>query len=537
MSDISKRLEFISTNLIAEINQSYFLGKDATLQTASSSSFINHLLTYATFSTKWLPTISSTVTVSEILNQVYLTAKAGDSWISASDLTASNKDSYNTNSVTFNFTNALKVSTGKLAGAAVVLNTTQTDITQSFVNLLELLDTMRVTYNLLEDTKFKSFKAQETNLEINKYSCVMTSNKPVYEKVSGINNVVSIATRIIPNVLKLDHNSSNLLAIRRMLLGYEAMIHSYLALHILNTTEALNNTKVVYLIDSTINKLIKMNDTTYDKSSGINTIQQNLNGRISEYNNKRQRIDEVDKVVSDSKLNIVVENNNVTSNMELLKKNSYAYYTFLSLFIVFLVVLLIAQQGAEQPSGQMKLIVGVIFALSVVGIVVMYFINRTYLRESFVGNDVSNLISFYQTSSLLPAFDQYLANTIYVALLLGTYRRYGDISHAMNKEFYYYDDLTTQLKQSKEKLNNMQVQDYRMSKILQYRVYLFLQILIIISIVVFINLYTGTSNYLLAFMIFTILFMVYMYMINTNNLVHTDARKLYWNQPSSEMLN
>jgi len=93
MSDISKRLEFISTNLIAKTNQSYFLGKDATLKTSDTSSFINHLLTYSNFSTKWLPTISSTTTVPDILNQIYLTAKAGDSWISASDLSAANNKS------------------------------------------------------------------------------------------------------------------------------------------------------------------------------------------------------------------------------------------------------------------------------------------------------------------------------------------------------------------------------------------------------------------------------------------------------------
>jgi len=106
----------------------------------------------------------------------------------------------------------------------------------------------------------------------------------------------------------------------------------------------------------------------------------------------------------------------------------------------------------------------------------------------------------------------------------------------MSKEFNYYDSLTTQLKQSKEKLNSAQVQDYRTAKVLQYRVYLFLQILMIVSLVVLINLYVGTNNYLLAFMVFLVLFMVYMYILNTQNLVHTDATKLYWDQPNLEML-
>lgn len=543
MSDeILKRLEFICTNMIATDNQSYFLGKDATTKTQEANYFIPSLGNQASFASKWLPTISGKA-VTTILPQIYITAN-GSSWVSANNIVAS---TYNKESSGFNFTAALN-STGNLTKTgAVALKTINDNTTTSFTNLLELLDIIRITYNVLEDQQFKKFKENDSSLVVKKYQASVTNGVLTYDTVTGVSAVTTEVLKIIPNITKLQHSSSNILAIRRVLLGYECMIHAFLAMHLFNASGGTSEEKVRFLVDATIYKMIAFNDKTYDSTSGITDIQKNLNKRITSYNNNRQRIDEVDKNISDIKLNIVVENNHVLSKSELLKKNTYLYYGFLSLFVVLLVTLVIAQQKAGNPSGQTKLMVGVVFAVSAVSLIVMYFVNHTYLQESFAlptsaianlaaGSAPANFINIYEPT-LLSTFDQYLANTIYISLLLGTYRRYGDISHAMNKEFYYYDNLTTQLKQSKEKLNSTQVQDYRMSKVLQYRIYLFLQILVIVSFVVFINLYIGTSNYLLALMVFLILFMVYMYILNTNNLVHTDATKLYWDQPSSEMLN
>lgn len=543
MSDeIVKRLEFISKNLIATDNQSYFLGKDATTRTSATDYFIPTLNSHANFYTKWLSSVTNEP-VANVLSQIYITAN-GTSWVAANTITSS---TYNTISSGFNFSIALDAINGTLRKTGDVSVKTTGDTPTTFTNLLDLLDTIRVTYNVLEDSQFKKLKTSDSTLVVNKYQATISNGALTYTTVNGVTNVSTYVNKLIPNLSKLNHSSSNILAIRRMLLGYECIIHAYLALHMFNASGATSEPKVRHLVDATIYKLIALNDRTYDRTSGISDIQSKLNERISSYNNNRQRIDDVDKNISDIKLNIVVENNHVLSKSELLKKNTYFYYAFLSLFIVLLVMLIVAQQKAENPSGQTKLMVGAVFAISAVSMVVMYFVNDTYLQESFalpssaigslaVGSSASNFINIYEPS-LLSAFDQYLANTIYISLLLGTYRRYGDISHAMNKEFYYYDNLTTQLKQSKEKLNSTQVQDYRMSKILQYRVYLFLQILLIVSLVVFINLYVGTSNYLLALMVFLILFMVYIYILNTNNLVHTDATKLYWDQPNPELLN
>jgi len=149
MSDeILKRLEFINKNLVANENQSYFLGKDA-ISSTTNDFFIYTLRNYTEFSSKYLPGIGST-NVDTILGQVYFTTN-GTAWSLASTLDQDLPVSVNLN---FNFTNALvAAAAGATAGglnksSALSLKTTSSTPT-SFTNLLDLLDTIRVTYNAL----------------------------------------------------------------------------------------------------------------------------------------------------------------------------------------------------------------------------------------------------------------------------------------------------------------------------------------------------------------------------------------------------
>jgi len=159
----------------------------------------------------------------------------------------------------------------------------------------------------------------------------------------------------------------------------------------------------------------------------------------------------------------------------------------------------------------------------------MQAVSKNYLTEPFAGGNQRN--ELYQ-ESFIEQSNKYLENTIYISLLVATYNRYGDISHAMNKEEYYYSGINHQLNLRKNELVDKYTVDYHVSKVLQYRIYLLLQILIILSVFINIGLYTGFTNVLLVFMMFLILFVLYMYIVNANNLVHTDATKLYWGQPN-----
>jgi hypothetical protein len=140
-------------------------------------------------------------------------------------------------------------------------------------------------------------------------------------------------------------------------------------------------------------------------------------------------------------------------------------------------------------------------------------------------------------SAIINSFNTYLEHTTNIALLVDNYKRYGDITNAAKKEAYFYDGVNSQLKLRKETLHDKQTQEYRSAKVTQYRIYMLLQILLAVSIFVFIGLYTGPNSIVLTLMIITVIIIVYMYMITTNNLVFTDATKLYWGHPTPEMLN
>lgn len=562
-TDIKKRLQFINDKMVASANQSVFLGKNAINQSSTDTLFIPQLLSFTDFNDKWLPSaLPAAATVSTVLENLYIVettttnGTATLTWKKASDatLTVANQSKFKVKTFDMNYTPLLQSSGSLYKNGTVSLNTKGTDAATAaqtnFTGLLDLLNTVRITYNFLDDANFKKYKADDTTLTVDKYECTFANNTVSYLAVPFADAITHVS-KIIPNIATLNHASSNILAIRRVLLGYELLIHTYLAMKILSLYDTVNtnsdaNIKLKMLVEASIAKTIGLNDASYDENSGVGTLQTKLEERVSLYNNYRQSIDTVDKKVSDAKLNISTQHNMVQSNAKFFKTNQILYYVFMSLFIIGLVLLAVSQQKAPNPSNQTKFIVSVIFSVSLVALVVMFMVNKYLLREAFaslpnstldraVSTDIDNLRSLYQDVAL-SALNDYLTNTIYISLLMGTYRRYGDISHALQKEFTYYDSLLVQLHQSNDKLNGMQVYDYRMSKVLQYRVYMFLQILSVLALVVLINLYMGTSNSLIALGVFLCLFFVYLYMVNMNNLVRTDARKLYWETPSATLL-
>jgi len=105
-----------------------------------------------------------------------------------------------------------------------------------------------------EDSKFKLLKANDSNMVVNKYNATFTNGAITYATLTGSANITPIVITLIPNITKLDHSSSNLLAIRRVLLGYECMIHAYLALHIFNASGGTSKTEVQRLVNGTIHK-------------------------------------------------------------------------------------------------------------------------------------------------------------------------------------------------------------------------------------------------------------------------------------------
>jgi len=167
-----------------------------------------------------------------------------------------------------------------------------------------------------------------------------------------------------------------------------------------------------------------------------------------------------------------------------------------------------------------------ITGFSLLLLVLAFMVNKFVVIEPFQSYTTANLYS----DIALQVFSEYLGHTINVVRLIDTYRSYGEIATSINKEKSYYQNVSNELNINKGTLNAVQAERYRQAKILRFRTYLFIQILITLSFLMLVLSYQFNILYIVL-AAFIILVWVYFYILNTNNLVRTDARKLYWNPP------
>lgn len=387
-------------------------------------------------------------------------------------------------------------------------------------NLLELLNQLRICYNLLDDlTKFSGYKAQTADLRVGKYS--MTGTTPgTYAPPADLAEINTAMDKIFSTnaYLKLHQDKTSFYAVKRLLKAYEYIIHVYIAM----TLEDPNNSPT-HVTDAIIIQLTAENNSASDKNYGYNSMQQKLDQTTKKYDTHLGTIDNLDVQLEDLKEDVVKEKSIKATNSNILNKNTVVYYVFLLLFIILAGVLLYALQ--KQEDAKSKLYVGGVLVTSIVAIILIYFLNMTYLKEGFTTSTVT-------TGSLNDQIVTYLTDTMNIALLNINDRTYKSVIHVVNKEIDRYDGINTQLKLEAAGTNDVQVDDYRNARVLQYRVYLLLQIMIILSIAMFIYLYTGENVLLFGIVLLLILFVIYLYILNSHGLVHTDAKKIYWGEPS-----
>lgn len=503
VTEIHERMNFISDYFIASNIQTYYLGKNARneLNTGDGDNdVLPILLSYSHFTTMYL---SGTITDTEI----YYKTRTADVWTKSMPTDVADD--------VMEFNMSLAIPTNSITA-----------------KLLALLDNIRVTYNLLDDVAIKRYMAQDNTLEVNRYALNNSLSTPMtpmtYHKITNITEIRTHVVNIIPDIDKIDSSSSNLLVIRRVLLGYESMIHCYIALYTNNQS----------ISDLTNKKFKKMNSDLLDRATGIGKLQTALTNRVNMYNAQIKTIGTIDKDLVKFRENVEAESDDAISNEGYLKKNTIMFLIIMLIFIVCAVsltgVLIVQQDKNASPTtmAKQKILVGIVFVVSAISMIVVYFVNQMTNVEKFaLAEDAPRV------SEITYTFNTYLEYTINIALLVDNYKRYGDITNAAKKEAYFYDGVNSQLKLRKETLTDKQTQEYRSAKIAQYRVYMLLQILLAVSIFVFIGLYTGPNSIVLTFMIITVLIIVYMYLITTNNMVFTDATKLYWGHPTPEMLN
>jgi hypothetical protein len=386
--------------------------------------------------------------------------------------------------------------------------------------ILPVLDNLRICYNLLNNpAKFNTFKNSGTAVTVDKYRMTRSNNVINYTTADRI-AIGDALTAILQDHATLDPNKTSFIAVTRLLKAYEYIIHVYIAMNIEPYTNDSTLTPITELI---LNKLNAENNSLNNNSTGYISIQDRITKIRNTYDDRLKTIDGSDILLKDLKEDVLKEKTEKNTNSNILTKNTIVYYVFLTLFIILICVLLYTLQ--KKGDDKSKVIVGGVVVASIVAMIIIYFLNMTYLKEGFITNIMAQ-------ANLNTYILQYLTDTLSISLMDDQYIRYSGVTQVLNKEIDRYDVINHQLKLESLGLNDIQVDDYRNARVLQYRVYLLLQIIIILSVAMAIFLYIGENVLLFGVALLLVLFVIYLYIMNTNSLVHTDAKKIYWGQPS-----
>jgi hypothetical protein len=401
--------------------------------------------------------------------------------------------------------------------------TTQTltdiNMTDRFTNestLLSLLNKIRICYNLLNEP-YKLIQLQKGNLpNIDTYQVISLNEGTLTYRRANLSECNTALTDLL--CLNINEKTTNFTAVKRVLQAFEMIIHVYIAMKI------EQNPETTPITDATVALINNKNLSIRDSSSGEYAIfRSQLSDMETRYNTNLDTVDNQNTLLKELKSDVKAEKIKFESHSNIFNKNNIVYYIFLILFIIACGFLLYSIQ--YEKNERSKLIVGGVFALSVISLLIMYFLNMTYLKEDFTSPEATQ-------TNLNNSIYQYLDDTLFLSVIEDHADTYKSINGIVDKEINRYDIINHQLKLEKTALNDVQADDYRNARVLQYRVYLFLHILIILSITTFIFLQIGQNIIVFTIALLLVLFMIYIYILNTENLVHTDAKKLYWGQPS-----
>jgi heme/copper-type cytochrome/quinol oxidase subunit 4 len=398
------------------------------------------------------------------------------------------------------------------------------NFTNYFVSATNLLATtlnnLTICYNILDTPSFLTALKAGNTMTVPKYTTSgFSSPNLTYNTTNLADCQTAMTTLFGTSYASIDEDTTNFTAVKRLLKAYIYTIHVYIAMTIEGNNN--NDAPITYRITTMItNANLGVRDAT---TGEYRTFRNEIQASHSAYSNNLDRIDKIDTKLKELKSDVKEERQKMETHSNILNKNSVVYYVFLLLFIVASIVLLYAVQEAKEDRS--KIIVGVVFGGSALSLAILYFLNMTYLKEGFT--------AYTATQTTLDALIKiHLEDTLFLSEVRQHSHTINSVSQIVNKEIDRYDTINHQLKLEKSGLHDVEADDYRNARVLQYRVYMLIQIIIIVSLAIFIFLQTGENIVVFGIALLLVLFAIYLYIMNTENLVHTDAKKLYWGQPS-----
>ena len=512
--DILKTLKLLCKREISDNNQSYILGKSAS---GIQNNEIMNIIDYDTFKSKWIATDKIVNTDSSKLLANIRFKLTGREW-------SNNPISKYSRSDIINFSKILNEDFMKIIG------------NESFISILDLLNTIRLTYNILESSIFGNFKAillsNETTLQVGIPVYELDENDKYYV-LTDKNIIKSKIEKIIPNISTLTTNTTNIDVIRRILHGYELLIHCYISnilLTISNTPDDIFTTFNNINVEMT-RKIILYNDIILQEgNSNISKLDDLLRKNALIYDTKAEGLEKINAKLDELQTEINIGSSKLEQNKKNFTNQSIMYYITIVLFIIFVSSLALVRNNKQY----LRLLSIPIAVLSIVFMSILYTVNKIKIVEAFSTTPNSPTIIENNNVKVLDAFNKYLLHTLYISLLLKSYKHYNVTNDSINKEFNYYNKQEIKQKHINSKIVDSNAVYYLDNKIYEYRSYMLHIITVIITSSVLLSSYTcnkRTVDTIMWSAVMLIVLVIFIYIMNVNNLVRTEPRKLYWYPP------
>lgn len=373
-----------------------------------------------------------------------------------------------------------------------------------------------------------------------------------YDRCSSLNWGKTYTTASVPNMLAGAWNSmtfdqSN--TSNPVMNVTNSITNAYVTRRILRLFIMLGNLYIAQkkgdatLVNDCYQLLRSTNLAVYGSNSTelSTTVGYNLNSviqqRLNNYKRGQLRVSTIDKIIATHK-------NNLKQSSTLLKDSKVAHRRQMIIEAIAVASFISIATGAAAvvvyPMDQNSRYVGclVVIALSIINALVMNSLRsqRTNVVERFdVNTDITASIDEAVT---------YARNTLILANLLDTFRAVGNINYSMTKEANYYNDASEQLLNANLKVRSV----YNISYSQDVKFGALINLLTSLSFVVagMVTLYVSSDSMvdkspmiqkyilLLGGVISAICFAIFTLEISTR--VHTDPKKIYWGQPSSNVL-
>ena len=278
-------------------------------------------------------------------------------------------------------------------------------------------------------------------------------------------------------------------------------------------------------------KIILYNDIILQEgNSNISKLDDLLRKNELIYDTKAEGLEKINEKLDELQTKINIGSSKLEQNKKNFTNQSIMYYITIVLFIIFVSSLALVRNNKLY----LRLLSIPIAVLSIVFMSILYTVNKIKIVEAFSTTPNSPTIIENNNVKVLDAFNKYLLHTLYISLLLKSYKHYNVTNYSINKEFNYYNKQEIKQKHINSKIVDSNAVYYLDNKIYEYRSYMLHIITVIITSSILLSSYTDNKRTVDTIMWSAVMFIVlviFIYIMNVNNLVRTEPRKLYWYPP------